>query len=877
MIDSQGIALDTVGLLASDGETIAEATLIPNGWMVGEYLQRNLETGTTTKFYRPSVSGADISTISHAELSAAIMPLSFAQVNGFGDDIQSWQQVQSGVERNVTIDRHIDEGAMVHERMENNQFITRSATDATGKILWYEDQLGHTTSFSYDALGRVVGVVFPGGEKHTLGFDAYGRPERIHREGVMTIEYAYDAITGLTNEKSFSSAEGGLERVVMREYDQIGRTVEETHRLAESGESRRFHYDYDGKIEGEAVIPGQLGAVSRVVGDGFERRMIYDAKQQLWHRTHFMSDWRTVVEENDYYEDGSLLRKSVLVQDEDGQNLQRIDLEYVNDKWGRLFALMVDGAELFRLVYDDEGKVERADFTSGESLAFYYDQVTRNPSGYSEKTGSWSGGVTWQLDERGFIANETFSFNDKTWYREHSYEERGFLETSLDEEQTASYTYSINGLPETIGDLKGERALPRTGSTLKAGGEEYEYDDLGRVVRKGQLTLEYGPTGEIDQARNGNRQWSYIYDEAGNRLLKLENGAPIAAYVAGGYLDKSGFILPIRLAGRIVGIIENGQFEILATDPRGTLLGEEGVASLPTPYGVRISRSDLFAALDYVEKGYDADLGTIRMGVRDYDPYISQFWTADPLFLEVLDKCVEDPVNCNLYSYARNNPINFTDRTGLWFGFDDAVTGPIDELVVFGLLYIGATVGFKPAQDALDQVSRFLDKVVEERLRSSSQRTTGDITAPNRNKPETFIDISIDVQTDDQGNPDHVLYRAMREQNGMPEIGPSARSLGVRPNVDIPVENGMVKPGTGGMSVAPYSPLNLPRHRRPPEYGGIGKDPVWEISLEQLTDRRLIYHQDSPTHGMIEPAMEMTLEDYEQALAETESSWQQLQ
>src|SRR5689334_6971009 len=97
-----------------------------------------------------------------------------------------------------------------------------------------------------------------------------------------------------------------------------------------------------------------------------------------------------------------------------------------------------------------------------------------------------------------------------------------------------------------------------------------------------------------------------------------------------------------------------------------------------------------------------------------------------------------------------------------------------------------------------------------------------------------------------------LVYRAMREAtNGELEVGPSARTLGVRPNVDIPVTQGLVRPATGGLSVAPFDPANLPAHRRPPGLGGNGKDPVWSIAIDALgTD--LQFRQDKPGHGSIE-------------------------
>lgn len=94
-----------------------------------------------------------------------------------------------------------------------------------------------------------------------------------------------------------------------------------------------------------------------------------------------------------------------------------------------------------------------------------------------------------------------------------------------------------------------------------------------------------------------------------------------------------------------------------------------------------------------------------------------------------------------------------------------------------------------------------------------------------------------------------------------------------QPHSDIELQDGMtVAPGGGGMSVAPHDPLNLARHRRPPEFGGEGPDPVWEYPTSEEMGR-LYYRSDTRQDGMIEPSAEMLIADYESALEGTQDAW----
>lgn len=119
------------------------------------------------------------------------------------------------------------------------------------------------------------------------------------------------------------------------------------------------------------------------------------------------------------------------------------------------------------------------------------------------------------------------------------------------------------------------------------------------------------------------------------------------------------------------------------------------------------------------------------------------------------------------------------------------------------------------------------------------------------------------------------VYRSMKEDGGRPAVGASASTLGVR-DVDIPTRpDGSVAPGTGGMSVTPDDPRELPQYRRPRALGGTGRHPVWWTELAP-DDAPVSFRQDDDFHGLVEPSAVMQGAIYVAALHATVSSWEML-
>lgn len=139
----------------------------------------------------------------------------------------------------------------------------------------------------------------------------------------------------------------------------------------------------------------------------------------------------------------------------------------------------------------------------------------------------------------------------------------------------------------------------------------------------------------------------------------------------------------------------------------------------------------------------------------------------------------------------------------------------------------------------------------------------------------------------------------MAEEDGKPKIGRSARLLGVRPGTDVDIEEmprdclddqGYLQPdakskstgefvavairNTKGMSTS-LSVESLPAFRKPAAFGGVGRDPLWQIEDGKISgDLEAV--QDNATHVSIMPRVTMLLDKYETALANTQNDWERI-
>jgi RHS repeat-associated protein len=655
------VSRHAVALVGADGEPLVAGTWLGEHVALGQASVTNRNTLTRRNSFVGAMTATAFAAMTSDDVRNYGTPLVETVTAGFGHNVQTTTTQQQGVVGVATAELALTPTELVSRTHQPGGFTAEAATDGAGRLVRKTDETGVTHYYTYDALGRLVGAATPDGMQ-TLAFDGFGRPSQITRAGLGAVTYTYDAVSGLPLRKQHLDAFNAVVDTSKTTYDAIGRptaVVENT-----SAETSSVSFGYDGNLP-TATAAGQLGRLTHVGGTGWDRTTLFDPAGRVYQQNTTLAGWRDVTADTTYRANGGVASTTLTIADEKGTPLLAITKESELDSFGRETGLRVNGAPIYTLTYNDENRVARADFATGESITFDYDPVTHDRNGYSVDAPNASGGVHWERNERGLIAAETYAHQVTTQRRTYSYDGRGMLVGATTGADVASYGYTLSGLPNTITDQLGTRAVHRAGNQLTVDGVTYTWDAAGRVVAKGDWTFGYGPAGQLAHATRPGRQIDFVYDENNERLLKRVDGVPVRASVAGGVLTEDHFVELVTVAGVVAGVLDNGEFIALLTDPRGTpFSGADGSYNLASPYGTRASHLDVSEVIDYAKLGWDPDLDVVRMGVRDYDAKLAQFLTPDPLYSEDLEKCQTSPLQCSLYGYAIGNPISFVDPNG---------------------------------------------------------------------------------------------------------------------------------------------------------------------------------------------------------------------
>ncbi len=638
-------------LLTAGGESIATGGLIPEGWLLGSIAARDPSV-RRTELFRGSPIHGDIASLRIADAIRTAASVGSSTHSLFGATVESTTQFHQDARR---IDRSTFSlgGDLVVATTENGLFSTSARYDAAKRTTESKDASGASWKYRYDALGRLREVTLPGGQKQFDKYDAYARRSAVVREGLLQIDYTFDRLTGDVSDVKYSASSGGAMRSVHYARDGIGRVTVETHRDEQAKSDLRYQYYFDGSSPDEPKRRDNLGLLTGVHGPGYYKRFDYRADGSMRRFVFTVDGFGELDTSFRFDDDGAVRGRAVAAKGSDGKLISAVTTETTRDAFGRASGTLLQGGEFASYGYDKEGSLDWAQFANGDVVTFQYDRLTRERVGLNQNSGAWASANSRRMNNRGLIAHEDIDVAGDRRRRAYTYGPEAYLTAAKDERESFGYQYSPSG------EVASSASLTR--------------DRLGRVDVVNGWRVTYGPNGHIQTANRGGRTLRYLYDESGLKIAKFEQEKPAVMFPADGSMfdSASGLIEPVSVEGQVVGFLHHGisgaapRFEMRSVDARDTILSNGGgAANFASPYGARAEHPAHAQAIDFARKGYDSDIGTLRIGVRDYDPATGLFLQPDALYLETLSKCVESPVSCNLYSYGKNNPLSHIDPSG---------------------------------------------------------------------------------------------------------------------------------------------------------------------------------------------------------------------
>jgi RHS repeat-associated protein len=296
------------------------------------------------------------------------------------------------------------------------------------------DGVEQKTNYAYDVLGRLTQVVDALGNETRISYDGLGRRTRLEDPNAGTYEYYYDAEGRLIEQLG---PDGGS--LLMR-YSAAGELLEKE---LPDGSIQSFHYGPPGTPNGVGELvevndaAGTLRFKYSERGRVIERRRSVDGRTYVTGFAHDSFDRTRRVT----YPDGFIVNYSY----DDGNNLAGI-----TDKDGRPLA---DGFQ-----YNASSRITEFTFGNGVTSEYRYDDLVRMISARSfTDTGKDLQELVYAYDS----ANNVLSLDD------------------LASGSSQEFDYDeANRLVRALGPY---------------GEESYEYDEIGNLLKKGNLHFAHDP------------------------------------------------------------------------------------------------------------------------------------------------------------------------------------------------------------------------------------------------------------------------------------------------------------------------------------------------------------------------------------------------
>ena len=628
-----------VSLATADGQELTTVKENNDGWYFSK-LSRQIPTESKVQEVNLDHLQKNPAEVGFIDLDATDKILSETTSSPLWGMLDRWTAVSDEQQNNVTRHLKISPQGIQVVSVENNQYATHALLDLQeGKPTSYSDETGRRYAYERDLLGRIRQISLPGQENHTRDFDAFGRVSKIRRSHIGEVAYSYEEDRNLLSQKNHYDAQGQWLRQESYGYDSAGRMT--SHIYKDKNGEETYAFGFDGQ---DIQEKGQLGFFSQIENNYFIKKFVYAADGQAKSKNFDDKKGTAFQVAFKYNRVRDLAEQTVVYQS--GKNAPlSYKKQFAYDDYGQLKSIAI-ADELLEIERDRLGKIACVLFPDGKILQMDYDSLTSGRKGYrlhEPKPGKKQTSYHWNFNDRGLISNIEVSSSIYGF----AYSPDKMLQTHFS---------GYRPLQEWAYDKRG-LAPPNRSSYLL-------FNDAGSLIAKNKQHYQLGPQGRIASFQSDRGQINYSYDENLHRVGKYLNDQLEYVRFEGLIGTPAHVYEKLSIEGMDIGFLVDGHFRFALFDQVGSLVATDNFFSMPSPFGERDVSSDLQEHFDFATHGRDKDTGFISMGVRDYDPEQQRFISADPFFLEDLDACSASPVECDLYSYARNNPLLYADSDG---------------------------------------------------------------------------------------------------------------------------------------------------------------------------------------------------------------------
>ncbi|MDO8390244.1 MAG: RHS repeat-associated core domain-containing protein [Actinomycetota bacterium] len=556
--------------------------------------------------------------------------------------------------------------------------ISTRTYDATGLLLASTSPRGNaygadsalfTTSYQYDALGRLTAVVQPTTAVESIvteyGYDAAGNLARVTDGRGNETWYGYNAwnLATSTTEPATATHPTLAERTWLTDYDAGGHSVKDiapgnvitTRTLDELGRvtveagsgigldaaTRTFGYDAVGRITSFGTPAGDVtltwddsGLLLATAGPTqYQSQFEYDADGRMTSRTDAAGT--TTFSWNS---------RGNLVAASDGLSGTTQTLTY--DAAGQVLTIGYDGQSRRHLAYDALGRLTSDQLRDAldapvASYAYGYDEDGNVVSQTATLPGnSGAGANSYTYDAAGRLTGWTKP-NSVTatfgWDPAGNLVNRDGVTSTYDARNQlltvgpTSYSWSARGTLDSVttDGVTVTSSFDALGRRVSSGKAVYQYDSLDRLVESGPDVLAYAGF-EIDPVH-----------VSGVRIARSPAGLPLVEQPENGVAVFAG-----RDRHEDIGY----RFE-----SDGALVS----STVFDPFGAVVASAGTDSPIGFQGDVTDPTSGDVWMGARWYDPATGGFSSRDTVF-----GTIDNPISLNRYTYAQNDPLGMWDPDG---------------------------------------------------------------------------------------------------------------------------------------------------------------------------------------------------------------------